>query len=160
MTHIPCIACRKEVEETLPTCPHCGTLGPKRVMLIPCRNCGETVGKNARRCPYCDKHTPYIKKYLRDHLLIFIGFGVFFIIYNMLAKVVDHSAVYSLLILTATIWLFYKDLKDASGLTNYVPLALQVQKPFLYTSCLKCKKKFLIKTKTCPNCDEPVSLDN
>ncbi len=155
----PCIACRKEVEETIPTCPHCGTLGPKRVLLVPCRICGKTVGKNARKCPHCNSHTPYKIKYVRDYLWIILAIGALFYIFNVIQKWVHLGEFYLLILGIAPIWIRYKDLKDASGLTNFLPLIWKTQKTPVFATCLQCKTIIHNKTEACPNCGEPVPND-
>ena len=144
MAIIACIACNKDVEETDVICPHCGTMGPKREMLVPCRVCGETVGKNARRCPHCKSSSPYKKKHIRDNLLfvlLFIAWGFYLsnmgnLHSNRVWDTMTLGGIFLIMLFIIPIWLIYKDLKDSSGLTNFIPLVLQIKKSSLLEKVL------------------------
>jgi predicted amidophosphoribosyltransferase len=154
MALIPCIACRKEVLETLPICPYCGTPSPKRVMLVPCRVCGEEVGKTARRCPHCTNPHPYKKRYIREYLLLIPAFlGVYFL-FNIDKP--NTLEIVTTLVLWFLVWFYFQNLKDFSGLMKFFPVFFPGEKTLLFPTCAKCQKKIFNKTKPCPNCGEPV----
>ncbi len=162
----PCIACRKEVEETILTCPHCGTLGPKRVLLVPCRACGKTVGKNAHKCPNCRITAPYKNKLIRIYFcwVLFIGW-VFYLssIRSFNSTIILHEIslgdIFQIMFWIIPFSLFYTELKDYSGITNFVSLTWKTQKPPVFATCLQCKTIIHNKTEACPNCGEPVPND-
>lgn len=152
-----CIACRKEVEETIPACPYCGTVSPKRIMLVPCRICGENVGKNAHRCPHCTSPTPYKKKFLREYLLLIPPILMAYYLFNV-GKPESSVILYEVTTFAVwfLIWFYFQKLKDCTGLMKLFPIFFPGDKGFPVTSCLKCKLKYsLYKTETCPNCGEP-----
>jgi hypothetical protein len=163
---IPCVACRKEVEETVPICPHCGTLEPKREMLVPCRVCGETVGKNARRCPHCKNPNPNKKKYLRVYLCWVFIIGWVFYLSNMrnlhsnrVWDTMTLGDIFQIMFGIIPIWLIYKDLKDSSGLTKIFSHYWQSARTTRVSPCLKCYTVIPEQAVTCPNCREPVPKD-
>lgn len=159
---MPCIACGKEVEEAILACPYCGTVAPKRVMLVPCRVCGEEVGKTARRCPYCKNPNPYGNRNFRGYLVWVLFIAVFFYLPIMgelnPIKVwgnISLGHIFQMAIFGVIIWLFYKELKDASGLTKF-SLFWKATWSSSFIPCLKCNSPIPNKTKTCPSCGEPI----
>jgi len=94
-------------------------------------------------------------------VLLFIAWGFYLsnmgnLHSNRVWDTMTLGGIFLIMLFIIPIWLIYKDLKDSSGLTNFIPLVLQIKKSSLFTPCFKCKKIVLAKTSTCPNCGEPV----
>jgi RNA polymerase subunit RPABC4/transcription elongation factor Spt4 len=163
---VSCIACKKNVEDNLYVCPHCGTLGPNRVMLVPCRNCGNSIGKNANKCPICKITTPDKNRLIRKYIcwVLFISW----ILYasnigdphsEIIRNNISLGDIILIIFWIIPFYLIYTDLKDYSGVTKYFSLAWKAQKPYVFATCLKCLTLIHNKTETCPNCGKCLPKD-
>ena len=157
---IPCIACRKEVEETIYTCPHCGTPSPNRKMLVHCRVCGKSAGRAARRCPHCTSPNPCRKKHYREYLLLIPVLLWALYLFNVGKPGSSENLItVSTLVFCFLVWFYFQYMKDLAGLNNLLSLLSKTQKPSVFATCLQCRTLIHNKTETCPNCGESVPND-